>query len=253
MRPEERSASGPLILVTARRPQPGADGATIDRLARSIEYYVDAVRLAGGEPIVVRPGDPLPDDYEGVLLSGGADVHPRYYGETIDQSVQETLSIDDARDTMELPIARAALEADLPILCICRGVQLINVAAGGTLWQDLSLATVDPVAHMQEGRLETWQVAHDVAVDRGTRLAEVMGPGAVGVNTYHHQAVKEAAPGFRIAARAADGTVEAIESERHRCIIGVQWHPERMVSHHPRHLRLFARLVDAARPRSHIG
>ncbi|MGH2405474.1 MAG: gamma-glutamyl-gamma-aminobutyrate hydrolase family protein [bacterium] len=241
--------SRPRILVTARWPRVGADTTTIDRLARSIQYYVDAVRDAGGEPIVVRAGDPTPAEYDGVLLSGGADVHPRYYGEAIDESVRETLSIDDARDAMEMTLARAALEADLPMLCICRGVQLINVAAGGTLWQDLSLATVDPEDHFQEGRLETWEIGHDVAVDAGTRLADVTGEGPIGVNTYHHQAVKDPAPGFRVTARASDGTVEAIESDHHYCVIGVQWHPERMVSHHPLQRRLFRRLVDAARAR----
>ncbi|MGQ0551070.1 MAG: gamma-glutamyl-gamma-aminobutyrate hydrolase family protein [Armatimonadota bacterium] len=242
--------SRPRILVTARRPQLGADTNTIDRVARSIQYYTDAVRDAGGEPIVVRAGDSMPADYDGLLLSGGADVHPRYYGETIDESVRETLTIDDARDAMEMTLARAALDADLPTLCICRGIQLINVAAGGTLWQDLSLATVDPKEHFQEGRLETWEVAHNVAVDAGTRLADVIGDGPIGVNTYHHQAVKDPAPGFRVAARAGDGTVEAIESDRHHCVIGIQWHPERMVSHHPLQRRLFSRLVEAARARS---
>ncbi|MGH2671057.1 MAG: gamma-glutamyl-gamma-aminobutyrate hydrolase family protein, partial [bacterium] len=239
----------PRILVTARRPQV-ADTTTIDRVARSIRYYVDAVRDAGGDPIVVRAGDPMPTDYDGVLLSGGVDVHPRYYGEAINEPVRKTLTIDDARDAMELTLARAALEGDLPMLCICRGVQLINVAAGGTLWQDLSLATVDPQKHSQDGRLETWEIGHDVAVDAGTRLAEVIGEGPIGVNTYHHQAVKDPAPGFRVVARAGDGTVEAIESEQHHCVIGVQWHPERMVSHHPLHRRLFRRLVDAARART---
>lgn len=242
--------SRPRILVTARRPQLGADKTTIDRVARSIQYYVDAVRDAGGEPIVVRSGDPMPADYDGLLLSGGADVHPRYYGEVINESVRETLSIDDARDAMEMTLAQSALEADLPMLCICRGIQLINVAAGGTLWQDLSLATVDPEGHFQEGRLETWEAGHDVAVDAGTRLADVIGDGSIGVNSYHHQAVRDPAPGFRVVARAEDGTVEALESERHSCVIGVQWHPERMVSHHPLQRRLFSRLVEAARQRS---
>ncbi|HET8679632.1 MAG TPA: gamma-glutamyl-gamma-aminobutyrate hydrolase family protein, partial [bacterium] len=103
--------------------------------------------------------------------------------------------------------------------------------------------------HFQEGRLETWEAGHDVAVDAGTRLAEMIGDGSVGVNSYHHQAVRDPAPGFRVVARAEDGTVEALESERHSCVIGVQWHPERMVSHHPLQRRLFSRLVEAARRR----
>lgn len=243
----------PRILVTGRRASASADKATIDKYARSAQFYADAVSMSGGEPVVVRPGDPAPERYDGLLLSGGVDVHPRYYGQTIDESVRGTLTIDDARDAMELELAGRALDADLPTFCICRGVQLINVAAGGTLWQDLSLATVDPQTHFQEGRLETWEIAHDVTVEGGTRLAEIIGEGALGVNTYHHQAVASPAPGFRVVARAADGTVEALESERHRCVIGVQWHPERMVSHHPRHRRLFARLVAAARGESRRG
>ncbi len=244
--------SRPRILVTARRPQLGADTTTIDRVTRSIQYYTDAVRDAGGEPVVVRAGDPMPANYDGLLLSGGADVHPRYYGEAINESVRGTLNIDDARDAMEMTLAQDALAADLPMLCICRGIQLINVAAGGTLWQDLSLATVDPEEHFQEGRLETWEAGHSVAIDAGTRLSELMGleNGSVGVNSYHHQAVRDPAPEFRVVARAEDGTVEALESERHSCVIGVQWHPERMVSHHPLQRRLFRRLVEAARQRS---
>lgn len=243
----------PRILVTVRRLPEDADAATIEKYTRSRRAYAGAVRAAGGQPILLAAGDPVPEAFDGLLFSGGADVHPGYYGQTIDESVRETLTIDDARDAMEIPLATRALEADVPIFSICRGVQLINVAAGGALWQDLSLATVDPQTHFQEGRLETWEIAHDVTVEGGTRLAEIIGEGALGVNTYHHQAVASPAPGFRVVARAADGTVEALESERHRCVIGVQWHPERMVSHHPRHRRLFARLVAAARGESRRG
>ncbi len=237
----------PRILVTARRAPADASRATIERYARSTAYYVDAVRAAAGAPLVVRAGDPIPNEYDGVLFSGGADVHPRYYGQPIDESVRSTLTIDDARDTLELDLARRALDADLPIFCICRGVQLINVVAGGILWQDLSLAGIDPVEHFQDGRRETWEVGHEVTVEPASILAGIIGEGAVGVNTYHHQAVAEPAPGFRVVARAADGTIEAIEGTDHRFVVGVQWHPERMVSHHVFHRRLFARLVEVAR------
>jgi putative glutamine amidotransferase len=237
----------PRIVITARRPPADAAPATLEQYARSTAYYVNAVRAAGGEALVVRAGDPLPQAYDGVLFSGGADVHPRYYGQTINESVQGTLTIDDARDTLELDLARRALDADRPIFCICRGVQLINVAAGGTLWQDLSLAGVDPEVHYQDGRRETWEVGHDVTVAPGTLLAEIVGAGALGVNTFHHQAVDAPAPGFRVVARAADGTIEAIESFDHRYVVGVQWHPERMVSHHAIQRRLFGRLIEAAR------
>ncbi len=244
MHPDVRT---PRVLVTARRAPANAAPATVEQYARSTAYYVNAVRDAGGEPLVVRAGDPIPEEYDAVLFSGGADVHPRYYGQTINESVRGTLTIDDARDTLELELARRALEADRPIFCICRGVQLINVAAGGTLWQDLSLAGVDPVEHFQDGRRETWEVGHEVTVEPATTLAGIVGTRPVGVNTYHHQAVEVPAPGFRVVGRAADGTIEAIESDNHRYVVGVQWHPERMVSHHTLQRRLFARLVEAAR------
>ncbi len=236
----------PRILVTGRRIPRDAAVAIVERYTRSARYYADAVRAAGGHPITLAAGDPIPEPFDGVLFSGGADVHPRYYGEVIDESVRETLTIDDERDALEIPLARRALDADVPVFCICRGVQLINVAAGGTLWQDLSLAAVDPRAHYQDGRFETWEVAHQAAVETETALERIVGR-AVGVNTYHHQAVAAPAPGFRVTAHAPDGTVEGLESTQHRFVVGVQWHPERMVSHHPLHRRLFERLVSAAR------
>jgi putative glutamine amidotransferase len=237
----------PRILVTARRTPPDADAATVERYTRSRRYYTDAVRAAGGEPLVVAAGDPIPETFDGVLFSGGADVHPRYYGQAIDESVRATLTIDDERDALEISLARRALDGEVPIFCICRGVQLINVAAGGTLWQDLSLAAVDATAHYQDGRLESWEIAHPAEVEAHTALAGIVGHGAVGVNTFHHQAVATPAPGFRVTARAPDGTVEGLESTEHRFVVGVQWHPERMVTHHAVQRRLFERLVAASR------
>ena len=237
----------PRILVTVRRASAAADAATIDRYTRSARYYADAVSEAGGEPITLAAGDPIPDAFNGLLLSGGADVHRRHYGQRINESVRKTLSIDEARDAMELSLARRALEADRPILCICRGIQMLNVTAGGTLWQDISLAAIDPAAHFQDGRLESWEIGHEVLLNAASLLADVVGEDRIGVNTYHHQAVANPAPGFRIVARAPDGTVEGLESTHHRFAVGVQWHPERMVARHPLHRRLFERFVDAAR------
>ncbi|MDI6771221.1 MAG: gamma-glutamyl-gamma-aminobutyrate hydrolase family protein [bacterium] len=230
MHPESRL---PLILVTTKQ------GSVPHR-------YVDAVRLAGGDPIVVGPGDPLPGAFDGLLLSGGEDVHPRHYGQEIAAPVQETLKIDEARDLMELDLAHAALRADLPVLCICRGAQLMNVAAGGTLWQDLSLAGIPSSAHYQSGG-DFWETSHEVVVEPGSRLAAILGAGPLPVNSYHHQAVAEAASGFAITSRAPDGTIESLEGRRHRWVMAIQWHPERLVRHHPVQLRLFTRFVEEAR------
>jgi putative glutamine amidotransferase len=234
----------PRIVITVRRV---LDGEAPAKVARSIRFYADAVYAAGGDPVVVAAGDPVPERFDGLLLAGGADVHPRHYGQAIDPRVADTLTIDEARDALELPLARQTLEADVPMLCICRGVQLVNVAAGGTLWQDLSLARIDPAAHDQDGRLQTWEVAHPALVDAGSRLADVVGDGTIGVNTFHHQAVAEPAPGFVVTARAPDGTIEGLESRHHTFVVGVQWHPERMVERHARHRALFERFVAAAR------
>jgi putative glutamine amidotransferase len=241
-----RSPERPRILVTVRRPAPDADAAAVERIAVSTRCYADAVRAAGGEPLLVGAGDPIPERYDGLLLSGGADVHPRYYRQPIDESVRSTLTIDDARDALEIPLARRALEADRPALCICRGIQLINVAAGGSLWQDLSLTGVDPRVHSQDGRLESWEYGQQIVVEAGSRLAGMVGQGFVGVNTYHHQAVADPAAGFRVTALSTDGVIEGLESTQHRFVVGVQWHPERLVARHLLHRALFARLVEAA-------
>ncbi|MDR7483077.1 MAG: gamma-glutamyl-gamma-aminobutyrate hydrolase family protein [Armatimonadota bacterium] len=214
---------------------------------RAAACYADAVREAGGDPILVAPGDPLPTAVDGVLLSGGVDVHPRHYGQAVDPGAASTLAVDEPRDLMELDLVRHVLDRDTPLLGICRGAQVLNVAAGGTLWQDLSLAGVDPRRHDQDGWRPDWDAAHGVTVERSSRLGDAVGVGALGVNSFHHQAVAAPAPGFCIVARADDGTVEGVESTRHRFVVGVQWHPERMAARHAVQRRLFAALVAATR------
>jgi len=164
----------PRILITVRR---ALNGELPARLARSIKFYADAVYAAGGDPVVIAAGDPMPDRYDGLLLAGGADVHPRHYGQPIDTHIEQTLTIDDARDALELPLTRSALENDVPMLCICRGIQLINVAAGGTLWQDLSLAGSTPprtirTAGWRRGRSRIRRPSTPVA---GWRTSSVVG------------------------------------------------------------------------------
>lgn len=241
-----RSQRAPRILVTVRRVPHGADAATVERLAASARYYAEAVRQARGEPVLVGAGDPVPEAYDGLLLAGGTDLHPSLYGQEIVESVRATLTVDAGRDTLELALASQALEADRPVLGICRGIQMINVAAGGTLWQDLTLAGIPPEPHNQDGRMESWEPGHQVGIEPGSHLALILGGGPIGVNTYHHQAVADPAPGFAVAARAPDGTVEGLESLRHRFVVGVQWHPERMIPHHPLQRRLFGHLVEAS-------
>jgi putative glutamine amidotransferase len=193
--------------------------------------------------------DPLPQALEGadgVLLTGGPDVDPSLYGET---ETHPTVEVSADRDEYEVPLAQAAIARDLPLLAICRGVQVLNVAAGGTLIQDIPSATETAINHSQTDAPD--RIAHDVTIEPNTCLSVLVtgraGEGArVSVNSRHHQSVKDAAPGFVVAATAPDGIVEAIERPASRFCVGVQWHPENFW-HDGRFGGLFAGLVEAAR------
>jgi putative glutamine amidotransferase len=195
--------------------------------------YLKALERAGGAPKVLRPDhDLLPDaldDCDGILLTGGADVDPARYG---DAEHHATVTIDDARDEYEFALTRAAIDRDLPLFAICRGVQLLNVVAGGTLVQDIPSRLVTPVVHRRETPARVKKTrAHDVAVRPRTRLASLLrqestADGRVAVNSRHHQSVKDVAPGFIVSATAPDGVVEAIEKPTAAFCVGVQWHPE---------------------------
>lgn len=191
--------------------------------------YVAAVTKAGGEPVVLdHGGDPrrAVEAVAGVLLTGGADVDPASYGERDHPSIQ----VDHARDRFELPLVRLALDRDLPVLAICRGIQVLNVAAGGTLIRDIPSDIGLAVTHAIAGSLTA--LAHAVRIEPRSRLAALLGAGPrrdaaeVLVNSRHHQAIKQVASGFVSSATAPDGVIEAIERPDARFCIGVQWHPE---------------------------
>lgn len=210
-----------------------------------------AIEAAGGAVVWITPGDIRAVEdaaavlaaLDGLLLSGGKDIPPSMYGETLIPDVG--VEPDADRYEVEVPLARAALAARLPVLGICGGLQAINVAAGGSLYQDLSLIDVSPAAHKIPGTM----VAHPVRVMPHGRLANLMAQTAVEVNSSHHQAVKAAGAGVVVTAQAPDGVVEAIEAPALRFVIGVQWHPERMVETDPRQRRLFDALIHAAQQR----
>ena len=195
--------------------------------------YLKSLERAGAEPFVLKPErDGLPealDHVHGVLLTGGADVDPVQYGEA---ERHGTVEIDRDRDEYEIGLTRHALDRDLPILAICRGVQLLNVVAGGTLVQDIPTSLPESLAHRRPKPARVKKTrAHDVAVVPGTRLASLL-EGAIGkgghvaVNSRHHQSVRGVAPGFVVSATAPDGIVEAIERAGRGFCVGVQWHPE---------------------------
>lgn len=214
----------------------------------AIAQYTRAVERGGGAPVVIPlelGADSLQaifDRLDGLLLAGGVDVHPDEYGERVERYCGD---IDRARDTVELALSRRAIDAKMPVLGICRGVQLLNVAAGGTLYQDIPAQVEGALAHEHVPGAPRHQRTHAIAIDSPSRLAAIFGGPSIDVNSLHHQAVREVAPGFRVVARAPDGVVEAIESTNGAFVVGVQFHPEDLVDD-PRMLRLFEAFVGAA-------
>jgi len=202
--------------------------------------YVRWIMKAGAAAVVLPPGPPelaesLVDHLDGLILTGGSDVDPLHYGAEPGPHTQKP---DPERDESELALLRAATDRDVPILAICRGIQLLNVARGGTLHQHLP----DLVGHPGHSAPPGSYGRHTVRAVEGTRLATVMGTGPVTVPTQHHQAVDRIGAGLVVSARAEDETVEALEDPDRNFLIGVQWHPEEGTDP-----TLFRALVEAAR------
>jgi putative glutamine amidotransferase len=215
--------------------------------------YVSSVLRAGGLPLVLSPLVPaeltgsLADTLDGLLLTGGEDVAPALYGEAPHPALGD---VDPRRDQLEAGLLHAARERGIPVLGICRGIQLINAAMGGTLWQDLATQRSDALAHNQQaGRTAR---THAVTTTAGTRVAAAARTGTFEVNSFHHQAIKRLAPGLVATATAADGIIEAVESEPGApWLLAVQWHPEEFHAESVAVDRgLFAALVAAARSRA---
>lgn len=211
-----------------------------------IQWYWERVREAGGEPVDL-PGPPVDvGGLDGLLLTGGLDVRPERYGEARHAEVKET---DPARDAFELAVLGDALAADRPVLAICRGHQLLNVALGGRLLQHIE--GDGHRAHFElEGVPSRW---HTVRLQPGSRLREIFGADEVEVNSRHHQAVltETLAPGLEPVAFSPEGLIEGVESRAHRWAVGVQWHPELPEPGHPGFAPamrpLFAALIEEAR------
>jgi putative glutamine amidotransferase len=213
--------------------------------------YVEGVAGAGGLPVVLPPvgghraAETLLGGIDGLLLSGGSDLDPSYYGE---EAVPELGVTVPERDAFEMTLLEHALRRGIPTLGICRGMQVLNVALGGTLYQDLpsQMDHMVLLGHRQE--TPKWQPTHEVEVDGGSKVAEILGAEELKVNSYHHQAIKELASGLVAVAHAPDGVIEAVESGdlSKRWMIGVQWHAEAMRDAGPEHRSLFKAHVRAA-------
>ncbi|MCL4424676.1 MAG: gamma-glutamyl-gamma-aminobutyrate hydrolase family protein [Firmicutes bacterium] len=210
--------------------------------------YTRAVESAGGIPLLIpvldNPGrvGALLDRLDGLILTGGVDVDPSHFGE---EPRPKLGRVSPERDRIEIPLARAALEKRLPLLGVCRGIQLLNIAAGGAVFQDIYSQVKDPLKHNQEA--PRWYPSHEVKLDQAALVGKIHGVKALRVNSFHHQAVSRVAPGFVVSAWAGDGVIEGIERPGDPFTVGVQWHPEGMWEKEPRYLAIFTALVEAAR------
>lgn len=214
--------------------------------------YVRAVEAAGGIPVALPPLKDIsrvPGQQarlDGLLLSGGVDVDPAFFNE---EPRPWTGEITPERDWYEIELVTRALAHKFPMLAICRGMQVLNIAAGGSIHQDISRGIGSPLKHSQQA--PRWYPTHQVEIVPGTRLAEILQTDSLRVNSFHHQAVRNLAPGFAVTARSSDGVIEAIERTGEGFALGVQFHPECMWERDIKFLELFKALVKASKRTEH--
>lgn len=199
------------------------------------DSYVRAIMLAGGMPVILpkllgspaAPAAPqaLLEILDGVLFSGGADVDPALYAGAPHPKVY---GVDPDRDRLEMELVRAAAEAGKPFLAICRGIQIVNVALGGTLYTDIPDQLLGALVHSHDRGDDRERQAHLVDIDPSSRLAGILGITRTGTNSFHHQGILKTAPTLKATAFTSDGLTEAVELPGHPFGIGVQWHPEEM-------------------------
>ena len=207
--------------------------------------YARAVELAGGVPFIIPVTESIEqmrrllDSIDGLLLSGGADVAPRYYGS---EPVAECGAPDELRDSFETLLVKTAIQSEIPILAICRGMQLLNVVAGGTLYQDLPTERPSNIQHRQQG--ERNQPTHPIMIKEGSLLEAAVGVVEMKVNSLHHQAVRDLAPGYVVTATATDGVIEGMEHPDRPGVIAVQFHPEELAPQDPHSRRLFSTFIS---------
>lgn len=241
--------SKPLIGITAYTYAKPENGWLYD-----ISYYKNAAAIerAGGLPVLIPSTlqeETLRAIYErldAVLLPGGSDINPAAYQAEAHPKLGQT---DNARDKMELAMAKWALADDLPLLGICRGIQLLNVAMGGSLVQDIPSTIESDLRHDIHRDEPRNTFLHDVQVDADSHLAQILGVSELRVNSLHHQALREVAPNAKIVAKAPDGIVEAIEVPSKSFVMAVQWHPEDLLDDDERMEKLFVAFIQAAQTR----
>jgi putative glutamine amidotransferase len=206
--------------------------------------YVDAVRRAGGIPLLIAPGESNWEQalevIDAFVLTGGGDIDPQRYAGRVHEL---NYGIDHERDHLELAIARWLIDSGTPTLGICRGAQILNIVEGGTLIEHIPEEVGESILHRAPRREP---IPHAIHIKAGSRLLQILGQEEVEAASWHHQALRRVARGFEVAASAPDGIVEAIEMPRHPWLIAVQWHPELTAASDPVQQRLFDAVVQAA-------
>lgn len=219
-----------------------------DTYVATPEAYVQAVTQAGGCPILIPSGisegtlNALFPKLDGILFTGGGDIHPKYFGE---EEIPELGGVDVQRDEMEFFLLKQSVRENVPFLGICRGIQIINVGLGGTLYLDIPSQVPQALRHQCSPDFPRHHLAHDVQVSPDSHLADILGEHTVKVNSMHHQAVRTLAPALRATGFSPDGLIESLELPDHPFGLAVQWHPECLTAH--RSMRaLFEAFVRAA-------
>jgi len=237
------------VSVSLEGPRQDRDLFKGKRLQYLEEEMILAVSVAGGLPLILpdlRSEDlcaELLEDMDGLLLTGGSDLAPQSYGE---EPADPAWGGDRRRDLYELALVQTARERGLPILGICRGCQLLNVAFGGTLWQDITTQREDSLVHRDSVSYD--QNFHGLEMSSDSRLRELLGPDPIEVNSVHHQGIGELGAGLRALAHAPDGIIEAIEAQTGYAL-GIQWHPEWLTQASTGQIsQIFADFIQACRP-----
>ncbi len=237
--------SQPLIGITA--------GHSLNKYGHPIIHllrtYVDATLAAGGVPVII-PSELaegnwklLYEKLDGIIFSGGGDIAPALFK---GEAHPEVSGVDPERDALEITLMQHMLEDEKPIFAICRGMQVLNVAAGGTLYTDISSQVETEIVHNTSYDKPRNSLVHEVRVEEDTLLAGILGEPILKVNSWHHQALKEIPPIFKLTAYSPDGIVEGMELPDHPFALAVQWHPEWMQEHQSMR-NLFSAFVDASR------
>ncbi|KDR93761.1 putative glutamine amidotransferase [Peptoclostridium litorale DSM 5388] len=207
--------------------------------------YVKAIENVGGTCILFPHTSDVEsfvrylDLVDGIVISGGIDINPMFYG---DEPMEKTGYFNTKQDFFDVELTKKAIQSHVPILGLSRGIQIINVALGGTLYQDVSYMEKRALKHMQESKRS--EKSHCISIEKDSKLYEIFGEEKIFVNSFHHQAIKDIGKGLKVSARASDGVIEAVELEGEDFVMGVQWNPEFMADEYEEQEGIFKKFVE---------